>query len=80
MVKQFYPCGLSQYQLTIQGGHPFTTKNGMVSLDRNMASVSCASSSHMEIRDTAAKKPPAPISKILLLGAPTLKCCSQNGL
>ena len=48
----------------------------MVSLDCNMAGVSSASSSHITIRGTAAKIQ-LPVRKILLLGAPTLKCCSQ---
>ena len=52
-MEQFYLCGLYQYQLMIVG--TFTTKNGMVSLDRNMVDVSSASSSHITIRGTAAK-------------------------
>ena len=47
----------------------------MVSLDCNMVGVS-ASSSHIAIHGTAAKIQ-LPVHKILLLGAPTLKCCSQ---
>ena len=46
-------------------GYTFTTKNGMVSLDCNMAGVSSASSSHIAIRGTA--------TKIQL----PVKCCSQ---
>ena len=57
-------------------GYTFTTKNGMVSLDCNMARVSSASSSHITIHGTAAKIQP-PIHKILLLSVLTLKCCSQ---
>ena len=57
-------------------GYTFTTKNGKASLDCNMAGVSSASSSHIMIRDTAAKIQLA-VRKILLLGAPSLKCCSQ---
>ena len=69
MMKQFYLCGFS-----------VSTKNGMVSLDHNMAGVSSASSSHIVIRGTAAKIQ-LPVHKILLLGAaPTLKCCSQMDL
>ena len=52
------------------------TKNGMVSLDCNMAGVPSASSSDITIRGTATKIQ-LPLHKILLLGAPTLKCCSQ---
>ena len=48
----------------------------MVSLDCNMAGVTSASSSHIVIRGTAAKIQ-LPVRKILLLGAATLKCCSQ---
>ena len=54
MLKRFYPCGLYQYQLTIVGTH-FLTKYGMVSLDRNIASVLSASRSHIVIHGTAAK-------------------------
>ena len=46
-MKQFYHCGLYQYQLKIVGT---TTKNGMVSLDCNMVGVSSALSSHVRIR------------------------------
>ena len=48
----------------------------MVSLDCNMAGVSSASSSHIMIRGTVAKIQ-LPVRKMLLLRAPTLKCCSQ---
>ena len=48
----------------------------MVYLDRNMVGVLSASSSHIAIRSTAAKTQ-LPVRKILLLGAQTLKCCSQ---
>ena len=48
----------------------------MVSLDCNMAGVSFASSSHIVIRGTAAKIK-QPVHKLLLLGGPTLKRCSQ---
>ena len=48
----------------------------MVSLDCNMAGVSSASSSHITIRGTAAQIQ-LPVGKIPLLGAPTLKRCSQ---
>ena len=41
-----------------------------------MAGVLSAASSHIAIRSTAAKIQP-PVRKILLLGAPTLKCCLQ---
>ena len=74
MMKQFNHCGLYQYQLTIVG--TVTTENGMVALDCNMAGVSSASSSHITIRGIAAKIQ-LPARKILLLGAPTLKCLSQ---
>ena len=57
-------------------GHTFTTENGMVTLDCNMAGVSSASSSQITICDTVAKIQLL-VRKILLLGAPTLKCCSQ---
>ena len=70
MMKQFYRCGLYQYQLTIVD--TFTTQNGMFSLDCNMAG---ASSSHIVIHSTVAKIQ-LPVCKILLLGAP-LKCWSQ---
>ena len=54
-------------------GHKrFTTKNGMVSLDCNMAGVSSTSSSHIVIHGTVAKIQ-LPVLKILLLGDPTLK-------
>ena len=56
--------------------YTFTTQNGMVSLDCNMAVVSSASSGHITICGTVAKRQ-LPIRKILLLGALTLKCCSQ---
>ena len=54
---------------TADGGYRFLTKNGMVSLDCNMAAgVSSASrSSHITIRGTAAKIE-LPVRKILLLG------------
>ena len=48
----------------------------MVSLDCNMVGVSFASSSHIAIHSTAPKIQ-QPVRKILLLGALTLKCCSQ---
>ena len=48
----------------------------MVSFDCNMVGVSSASSSHIAIHGTTAKIQLA-IRKILLLGATTLKCCSQ---
>ena len=54
----------------------FTTQNGMVSLNCNMASVSSASSSHIAIRGTVAKIQ-LPVRKILLLVTLILKCCSQ---
>ena len=72
MMKQLYSCGLYQYQLMIVG-YTFTTKNGMVSLDCNMAGVSPTSSSHITIRSTAAKIQ-LPVRKIRLLGA---LICSQ---
>ena len=75
MMKQFYLSGLYQYP-TDDCGHTFTTKIGMISLDSNMASVSSLSSSHIVIRGTAAKIR-LPVRQILLLGTPTLKCCSQ---
>ena len=75
MMKQFYLlCGLYQYQLMIVDTH--LQPNGMVSLDCNMAGVTSASSSHIVICSTAAKLQ-LPVHKILLLGAPTLKGCSQ---
>ena len=68
MMKQFYPCGLYQYQLTIVGTH-LKPKMVWVSLDCNMAGVTSASSSHITIRGTVAKIQ-LPVRKILFLGAP----------
>ena len=48
----------------------------MVSLDCNMVGVLSASSSRIVIRGTAEKIQLA-VHKILLLGAPTLQCCSR---
>ena len=54
---------------TADCGYTFTTKNGVVSLDCNMAGVSSASrSSHITIPGTAAKIE-LPVRKILLLSA-----------
>ena len=75
MMRQFYPCGLYLYHLMMVDTH-LQPINGMVSLDCIMVGASSASSSHIMIRGTAAKIQP-PIHKILLLGAPTLKCCPQ---
>ena len=74
-MKQFYPCGWYQYQLTIVGTH-LEPKMVWSSLIATLAGVSSASSSHITIRGTAAKTQ-LPVRKILLLGALTLKCCSQ---
>ena len=75
MIKQFYPYGLYQYQLTIVGTHLQPTVVCMVFLDCNMVGVLSASSSHIAICGTAAKIQ-LPVCKILLLGALALKCCS----
>ena len=56
---------------TYDCGYTFTTKNDMVSLDCNIASVSSASRSH--IQETACSPNTVP-------GALTLKCCSQMDL
>ena len=78
MMKQFYPCDLYQYQLMIVGTY-LKPKNGMVSLDCNMAGVTSASveaKRHTAIHGTA-EIIQLPVRKILLVGAPALKRCSQ---
>ena len=63
-----------QYQLTIVGIH---LKQKMASLIATWRVYRLLHwSSHIAIRGTAAKMQ-LPIRKILLLGAPTLKCCSH---
>ena len=51
-MKQFYPCSLYQYQLTIVGTHDLhTTKNGTISLDCNMGGcIVCFKQSHRDSR------------------------------
>ena len=60
-------------------GHMIYIKNGLVSLDCNMAGVLSASIGHIAIRGTAAKIK-LPIGKIRFLGAPTLKMLLTNRL
>ena len=77
MMKQFYPCGLYQYQLTIVGTRDLQLNMvwfPLIAIWRVHRLLQ--SSSHVAIRGTAAKTQLA-VRKILLLGAPTLKCCSQ---
>ena len=75
MMKQFYPCGLYQYQQTIVGTHlqPKMVRSPLIA---TWWVYHLIQSSHITIRSTVAKVQ-QPIRKILLLGAPTLKCCSQ---
>ena len=70
MMKQFYSCGLYQYQLTIVGtdSQPKMVWSPLIATWQ--VYVSSASSSHIVIRGTAAKIQ-MPIRNILLLGAST---------
>ena len=75
-MRHFYPCGLHQYRRTIVGTH-FTAQNGMISLDCNMAGVYRLLPAVTSRFATLQPKCNLPVHKILSLGAPTLKCCSQ---
>ena len=79
MTKQFYPCGLRQYQLMIVGTHlqpkmiwsPLITKWRVCRLFQSP-------SSHIVICGTAAKIQ-LPVRKILLLGRSDFEMLLTNG-
>ena len=75
-MKQFYLCGLYQYQLTIVGTHlqPEMVWSPLIATRQVYRLLQAVII--IMIRGTGAKIQ-LPIHKILLLGAPTLKCCSQ---
>ena len=75
MMKQFYLCGLYQYQLTIVGTHsqPKMALSPLIATWRVYRLLQAVTSRFAG----TAEKIQLPVHKMLLLGAPTLKCCSR---